>query len=90
MSCAHSAGPGTYDRPALPGADGPAFSLAGKLPDASTAQDTALLPGPGYYEVPGMDRGAAYTIAGRVQTAGGQQDLTPGPGKAAFVADVCC
>lgn len=74
------AGPGEYHRPQYPGADGPAFSLAGRLPSSLTAADTALLPGPGHYEVPAAPSGAAFTIAGRLQTVPEQQDMTPGPG----------
>lgn len=81
LTVAHPAGPGEYYRLAVPGADGPAFTLAGKLPDASAAQSCALLPGPGHYEVPSTSSGAAFTIAGRVQVAEGQLDPTPGPGK---------
>jgi hypothetical protein len=76
-----STGPGEYYRPAVPGVDGPAFTLAGKLPDASAVQSSTLLPGPGHYETPSTSGGAAFTIAGRVQTATGQPDLTPGPGE---------
>jgi hypothetical protein len=75
------AGPGEYHRPQCAGMDGPAFSLAGRLPGALTAADAALLPGPGHYEVPAAPGGAAFTIAERLQNIPEQQDLTPGPGK---------
>jgi hypothetical protein len=76
-----AAGPGEYHRPQCCGMDGPAFSLAGRLPGALTAADAALRPGPGQYEVPAAPGGAAFTIAGRLQTVPEQQDSTPGPGR---------
>lgn len=85
MACT-CAGLGEYYRPQHPGADGPAFTLAGKLPGALAAADAALLPGPGYYEMPEAPGGAAFTIAGRVQ-AGLEQKSTPGPGKCLIYSD---
>lgn len=81
-----SPGPGAYHRPDLhSGSDGPAFTIAGKLPAAGTAADAAgMLPGPGQYEVPVVQAGAAFTMAGRLESVFEQQETTPGPG--AFLA----
>lgn len=39
-----------------------------------------LLPGPGQYEAPGVQAGAAFSMAGRLAPIAEQQDTTPGPG----------
>lgn len=75
-------GPGYYHSEAG-GGDGPAFTMAGKLPaQAREASAAGLLPGPGHYEVSRAcgASGAAFTMAGRLGTILEQQEPTPGPG----------
>lgn len=76
----HCTGPGTYNTSGAGetlGQTGPAFTIPIKGPMQN--KNNGKFPGPGEYEPPPTNAGAAYSIGAKLES-GAKSNETPGPG----------